>query len=134
MVQIITQATCKQGVVEKADDIIHLTGGKGDSQGVVIIQANNSVYIPNDIKDRQQTIDNLVKLNQQTIALCDDLVKVINPIAQAMIKPIPGQTGLPTGLIAGFQGGINFQSKVSDIKQQLNQLTKDCNKLKDNLA
>jgi hypothetical protein len=134
MVQIITKATCKKGVVENADDIFHLTGGKGDSEGIIIVQGGTPIYLPNDIKDKQQTIEELVKLNEQVVELSKDLIKVIMPIANAMVTPIPAQTGLPTGLIAGFTGGADFQASINQIQSRLNQITRDCNDLKGNLV
>lgn len=133
MTVLIKKATCKQGVVEKADDIVVSTGAKSDSEGLVIIADKDAVYIPNDIEDRQKIIDELVELNKQTLELTKDLVKVITPIANAMVIPIPGQTGLPAGLIAGFTGGADFQTSINQIQSKLNQITSDCNNIKTNL-
>ena len=138
MTTIITKAVAKNGKVlnknnTEADDITHLTGGKGESTGFIIIQKASSIYIPNDLADKEATIEQLIKLNQELIEVCTTLVSVITPIGTAMITPVPGQAGLPSGLIPGFSGHMEFQSNINNIKEKLEAINKDSNKLKEEL-
>lgn len=125
------------GLVDGAKDVKVLSGSTANSDGFTLIDQGIAVYIPKTIDDtkavidqQSKAIDEIVKIIDQITQVLSDIVAFTTPVGAAMIIGIPGQSGLPTGLIPGFTGGTTLETNLNNIKTQLNQIKTDTNQIK----
>ena len=145
MTSVITDATSTEGIVLGADDIKHLTNGQGESVGFVIIVNKTAIYIPNDLIDKQNTLD---KINDTLDKVKDTLDKVVevmqelSTIATNASIPVTGVDGMALPIVAtagaidpAFPANIlnPFSSSVDTLKDAIDDLKDEVTTIKDEL-
>ena len=74
----------QDGVYLPADDVLLLSQGGADSEGIVIIGANFSAYAVNTQPDAQYIIDQLALIAEKLAETCNSVATTGAPLAPAI--------------------------------------------------